>query len=223
MELVRYPAGTRSGAQLASVLQQLDPDLLVDVGANRGDFSALCRALGYRGRIIAFDPAGGSNEWLEKRAKDDDDWIVVPIALGDASGEVELKVSEDGVLSSLLPASPVGLAEYDALRRTESARVRIARLDEVLTEVAPGAQRIFLKSDTQGFDLRVLEGAAGVLDRVVAIHIELSPQPFYDGAPDYLEVLAWLRERGFEPSDVVPGAMHAGLLAEIDCLLRRRP
>ena len=220
-DLVRYPAGTRSGAQLASVLRQLDPDLLVDAGAHRGEFGALCRALGYRGRIIAFDPAGESNSELQKRARDDGAWMVMPVALGDLSGEADFKVSEQAVLSSLLPASAIGLAEYGALSRTEQARVGVVRLDEALTELAPTAKRILLKSDTQGFDLRVLEGATGVVERIVAIHIELSIQPFYDGAPDYLEVLAWLRAHGFEPVDVVPGAMHAGLLAEIDCLLRR--
>lgn len=222
VEIVRYPAGTRLGTQLANVIRDVAPDLLVDVGAHRGDFGVRCRALGYRGQIIAFDPAAGSNEELQRRSRADHAWTVLPIALGNRSGEADFNVSDEPVLNSMLPASATGIAEYASLDRTSSVPVRVTRLDEVLLEVAPVARRVLLKTDTQGFDLHVLEGAAGVLDRIAAIHIELSLQRFYEGAPDYLDVLAWLRQRGFEPVDVEPGAMHAGLLAELDCLLRRR-
>jgi len=220
-DVARYPAGTRSGTQLAKLLRDLAPDLLVDVGAHLGEFGTRCRSLGYRGRIIMFDPALDPRGELARRAGRDPLWTVIPVAIGDASGEADLNVSTQPVLSSLLPASAIGVAEYDGLRRTRSVRVRVSRLDEVLVELEPIAERILLKSDTQGFDLRVLEGAAGVLDRIIAIHIELSVQPFYEGAPDYLEVLAWLRRRGFAPVDFEPGAMHDALLAEVDCLLRR--
>jgi FkbM family methyltransferase len=220
-EVTRYPAGTRSGTQLANVLRDLAPDLLVDVGAHLGEFGTRCRLLGYRGRIIAFDPALDPRGELAQRAGGDPLWTVLPVAIGDISGEADFNVSTQPVLSSLLPASATGVAEYVGLRRTRSVRVRVARLDEILLELAPNAERILLKSDTQGFDLHVLEGAAGVLDRIVAIHIELSLQAFYEGAPDYLEVLAWLRRRGFAPVDLDPGAMHDALLAEVDCLLRR--
>jgi hypothetical protein len=98
----------------------------------------------------------------------------LPVAIGDISGEADFNVSTQQVLSSLLPASATGVAEYVGLKRTRSVRVR-----------------------------------------------ELSLQAFYEGAPDYLEVLAWLRRRGFAPVDLDPGAMHDALLAEVDCLLRR--
>ena len=52
---------------------------------------------------------------------------------------------------------------------------------------------MLLKTDTQGWDLEVIEGAAGCLERVVALQVELSVRPIYEGSPGWLEVLARLR------------------------------
>jgi FkbM family methyltransferase len=223
LDLIRYPAGTRWGSALEQVIRETDPDLLVDVGAYQGEFSGWCRALGFRGRVISFEPSPAEAAALERKAAGDSSWAVYEMALGDERGEADLHVAGTPVLNSLLPASRVGLAQYSALATTVRECVAVVRLDEILEEVAPDAERIFLKVDAQGYDLRVLRGAVGVLSRVVAIHVELASQPFYEGAPDYLEVLATLREWGFEPVEIVSGATSAGFLAEADCLLRRRP
>src|SRR5262249_8187007 len=159
-------------------------------------------------------------EALESRASDDPSWTVHRVAVGDEAGDAELHVAATPLLDSLLPASEVGLAQYSDLASTRSEHVGVARLREGLATGARGAQRVFLKVDTQGFDLRVLRGAAGVRDRIVAIHVELVLRSFYEGGGDYIDVLTLLREWGFAPVEIVSGATHRGLLAEADCLLR---
>ena len=51
----------------------------------------------------------------------------------------------------------------------------VRRLDDVFAEVTAGARlaagRVLLKTDTQGYDLEVLAGASGVLDRIVAVKV----------------------------------------------------
>ena len=222
LDLIRYPAGTSWGAPLQRVINETKPDLLIDVGAFEGAFSERCRELGFGGRILSFEPASAAAEALARRAGQDPRWTVRRLAIGDEAGEAELYVAETPVLNSLLQASREGLEQYSSIATRGTERVEVARLDSVVAELAPKARRIFLKIDAQGYDMRVLEGAAGILDDLVAIHIELSLQPFYEGSTDYLNVLQWLRERRFEPVDIVPGAVHGSFLAEADCLLQRR-
>ena len=221
-DVVRYPAGSRSGTLLQQALRETRADVVLDVGAHRGAFSDLCRTLGFSGPIVSFEPSPAEAAALARRAESDPFWSVLPIALGHEDGEAPLRLASAPDLTSLLPPSDEGLAHYHGLRVAGMVPVRVARLDTVLDDVAPGAQRAFLKIDTQGFDFHVLRGAEGVLSRVASIHVELSLQPNYRGSADYLDVLAWLRARGFEPADIVPGVVSSGLLAEADALLRRR-
>ena len=52
--------------------------------------------------------------------------------------------------------------------------------------------------------------------------VELSLLPVYEGQPDYLELLAQLRDLGFHPTWFEQFPTHEDLkLIEIDCLLRR--
>ena len=56
-----------------------------------------------------------------------------------------------------------------------------------------------LKTDTQGYDLEVLAGAAGLLDghRVGLIFMEISYADVYERGPGLDEVYGFLRDRGF--------------------------
>ena len=67
--------------------------------------------------------------------------------------------------------------------------VRLARLDS-LAVVRP-EDRVYLKIDVQGTEAAVLDGAVGVLERVVAIELELSLVELYAGQ----ELLPALYER----------------------------
>jgi FkbM family methyltransferase len=221
-DLIRYPAGTSFGAALKKVIDRVRPDLLVDVGPYRGSFADVMRSLGYAGRIISLEPNLGEAGGLRKRAKGDPLWTVHQPAAGDVAAKRLLRVSPHGNLSSLLAPTERGLEYHPPLRESADVPVDVVRLDRFLPNMGGAdAERIFIKTDTQGSDLNVLVGATGILDRVVTVHVELALQPTYEGAVDYLRLLAWLRERGFEPADLVPFFRHEGLLIEADCLLVR--
>ena len=91
------------------------------------------------------------------------------------------------------------------------------RLDELLDLPGP----LLLKSDTQGYDLEVLEGAAGVIDRVEALVVELSVTPIYDGAPHIVEMLSHLRDLGFGVAGLFPIQRRHLRVVEFDGLFIR--
>ena len=85
------------------------------------------------------------------------------------------------------------------------------------------AKHLYLKMDTQGFDLEVLKGSDGVLDKFVGAQTELSFVPLYEGMPGHLEALKEFESRGFSVVDFVPVTRVAGglLMMEMDSILAR--
>jgi len=87
--------------------------------------------------------------------------------------------------------------------------MKVQRQEQVavvsLDKVEIPFQRPFLKTDTQGFDLRVLDGAHSLLsDRIVGAQVELSVIPIYEAMPEFLEVIASMRQRGFTLTGMFP-------------------
>src|SRR5207253_4668851 len=56
-----------------------------------------------------------------------------------------------------------------------------------------------LKSDTQGFDLEVIKGAARLLEqrRIQLIYMEITFSDMYKGLPRFDEIYGFLADRGF--------------------------
>jgi hypothetical protein len=63
---------------------------------------------------------------------------------------------------------------------------------------------LFLKVDTQGYELEVLLGASGLLPRITAMQLELSLIPLYAGAPVMVEMLQYLQSCGYQLFQFVP-------------------
>jgi hypothetical protein len=59
------------------------------------------------------------------------------------------------------------------------------------------ARRNTLNVDTQGFEDRVLDGAAGILPLIAGLHFEPSLVPLYAGQKLLPEMLERLRDLGF--------------------------
>ncbi|HLT01499.1 MAG TPA: FkbM family methyltransferase, partial [Geminicoccaceae bacterium] len=119
------------GGQLVAVLEHFGITCVLDVGANVGQYGAMLRAWGWRGRIVSFEPQGAAHAALARRAGADPAWQVAPpMALGRRTGEVELEVSAESDMSSLLPQSALlrRISPSSAVLRKE--RVLLRRIDE---------------------------------------------------------------------------------------------
>lgn len=129
---------------------------LLDVGANKGDWSAYAHEtlerLGKCGRIYAFEPTQSTYEFLIKRFETNANLILKKIALSNCSGEAELFVV--GALAgtnTLLKDSLEGKA-------LNVEQVQTQKFDDFL--VSTGLVSVdFVKSDTEGYDMSVLIGA----------------------------------------------------------------
>jgi FkbM family methyltransferase len=225
IDVVRHPPRRPVFVHLSRLLPLLRPNCVLDVGAYEGEYARELRDVGYSARIVSFEPVVATFERLERAAANDPSWIVRRLALGAEESTGEINVTAVSHSSSFLEPSTLGFevapGVFDLDHRE---RVDVTTVDSVFEECVAGLddRRVFLKIDTQGWDLEVLRGAESSLDRIQGIQVELSFIPLYEGSTSYLDALATLRDLGFTPSGFFPVLSNSRLeLVEADCILVR--
>jgi len=196
-------------------------DLLVDVGANQGQFAQEFRDQGYTGSMSSFEPMEAAFGLLQKVAASDPLWTVTKSALGDKAGEARLGVAANSVSSSLLPITAAHVEAESASRTTGHEIVTVTTLDAQLRDVKGDA--LWLKLDVQGYEHQVLLGATETLGRTEVVQCEMSFRELYAGQTHYLDLLQFLDAAGFLPVSVVPGLTHpvTGEAMQCDLLYAR--
>jgi FkbM family methyltransferase len=187
-----------AATQLVSSLRKFEIDLVLDVGANTGQFASEIRHCGYAGRIVSFEPLSQAHGHLRQSSAGDSKWEAYPrCALGDHNGDVEINIARNSESSSILPmldshrtASPD--SAYDG-----KEIVPIKTLDAVAGQYLKDVRAPFLKIDTQGFEWQVLDGARETLPHIKGILVELSLVPLYEGQHLWREVTDRLETEGF--------------------------
>src|SRR5438552_1566999 len=76
--------------QRAAVICDFEIDLVVDVGANRGQYGRALREWGYAGEIVSFEPLAEAFAELALLSGPDKRWTCHQLALGDDEGVVRL-------------------------------------------------------------------------------------------------------------------------------------
>lgn len=223
-DIHRYAPAVFPEAQYARLLHAKGVDLVLDVGANAGQYASRLREMGYRGRIVSFEPLRAARAQLLAASAGDARWTVADrAALGDRDGEVEVNVSGDSASSSILEMLDAQLRSAPESRYLGKEHVPMRRLDELAApHLAPDCVTL-VKIDTQGFEDRVLDGAAGILPRIAGIHVELSLVPLYAGQKLFPEMVDRLRGLGFEIWALWPAFVDAqsGRLLQVDATLFR--
>jgi len=199
-EIRRFDPSISESAQFMRQLNSHSINLVLDVGANIGQFGRKnLRDAGYRGRIISFEPLSAAWNGLSAEAAGDTLWTVAPrMAIGVENGDININVAQNSVSSSILDMLPEHrqFAPESAYVAVESVPIR--RLDDIVPQYLLPDSKIFLKIDTQGFEDFVLQGAEGILDRVVGIQLELSLIPLYEGQQMCDEMILRMKQSGFD-------------------------
>ncbi len=198
---------------LRRLIDWLEVETVLDVGGHKGSFvEVLRRQVGYAGRVVSFEPDATNAQVLTSRAAADPAWRVDQLALSDRSGRLPLFRFDRSNFNSL-HAPTESLSEWFEITSTGEDLVDVVRLDDWLDGLGSVLKGpMFLKVDTQGHDWAVIEGAARRLSDVVAIQLELSVLPLYEGAEHWTDVIARLEGLGFWPAGLFPVTRDPGLL-----------
>ena len=223
-DVIRYTKDNFISLKRKSIIQSRGINIVLDVGASEGHYALGLRRMGYRGRIISFEPLSSSFEILQRKMEADPLWSCKKLAIGAYDGEAEINVAGRITSSSLLPILPLHINTCPESAYISKEKVIVARIDSLVEKWIKPSDKLLLKADVQGYEKQVLQGAEKAMDYVWAVELELSFLPLYDGAHLAYEMLDYLKNMNFFPVSfnsvlIDPATDH---LLQVDGLFVRR-
>lgn len=195
---------------------------IIDVGSNRGQFALLARSHNPNADIYCFEPLPSAAKTLRALFARDSRVHVFECALAAQVGRSELNVSNRDDSSSMLPIGTEQTTTFPGTHMLRTQDVEVATLDSCLATASMVSPSL-LKLDVQGYELSVLEGAAGRLPSITDIYLEVSYRQLYDGQPLADEVLDWLAVNSFKLSGVYHTSFDSnGVAVQSDIHLTNR-
>jgi FkbM family methyltransferase len=224
VDFVRYDPMGSVGARRQRILSSRGVTLVLDVGANVGQYASSLRANGFTGRIVSFEPLSDAFATLAARSADDPRWECVRTAVGDRDGDANVNVAGNSYSSSLLPMLDLHLTNAPDSAYRGQELVPIHRLDSLQARWSGAGERAFLKVDVQGLEKDVVRGASQALQHAVAVELELSLAPLYEGQALFAEMVELLGYAGFHLISIEPGFadVRTGHLLQVDGIFARR-
>jgi FkbM family methyltransferase len=187
-----------AGTEHEHILRQLaDCDMVVDIGANKGQFALVVRECLPSARVLSFEPLGGPAARFTALFANDPLTTLHLVAIGPkrGTGLIHLSAREDS--SSLLPIAEAQNELFPGTAETGTLEVRVARLGDIINRSDVGS-RALLKLDVQGFELQALEGCGELLAEFAYVYVECSFVELYSGQSLAPDVIHWLHQRQFD-------------------------
>lgn len=198
-----------------------DINLVLDVGANEGQYVQLLRNAGYRRSIVSYEPIPEVFSQLVANRKGDSEWRGENCALAEVAGRTQFHVAANSVSSSLLEVTDVSTDAEGATSTTRCIDVEVRTLNMELNSSLKN-RNIHLKLDTQGAELEVLRGASEVLPLIQSVECELSLRELYANQALFYEVSEFFYGAGFHAVWFEPGFQTNGQLLQMDALFVRK-
>lgn len=223
-DVARFEPQLHPQARRQELFELFGIDLVVDVGANVGQFGEFLRSeIGYRGRIISFEPLSSAYKIVAEKASADAKWETFNFALGDREHRAEINIAGNSYSSSLLPMGQKHIEAAPESGYVGRETIEVRTLDAMFGEIHRAAEHIFLKIDTQGFEDRVLAGGEDSLRLIDTVQLELSLVPVYEGAPLFEDLYSLMLSKGYRLSAMEEVFWHreTGQLLQIDGIFHR--
>jgi FkbM family methyltransferase len=203
------------------VLSLMSPELVIDIGANRGQFALAVRHCFPAATIVSFEPLPGPASIFRRVFAGDAQVMLHESAIGSEAGSATIHVSESDDSSSLLPITAKQNALFPGTSEAGTQVIRVVHLEDCLGPKELQAPSL-LKLDVQGFELSTLQGCETLLHEFSWVYAECSFVELYEGQALADEIIAWLRDRGFKLSGVYNMSYDPeGRAIQADFLFRR--
>ncbi len=179
--------------------------VVVDVGANHGDFANAASTCFPEADVILVEPLPKMQLSLEQAIRGRRKrWRLLPCALGSERGRLPLFVDErDDNIGSLTGFSGEYLETNPEARLTKEMPCEVRTLDDVAAEMGIGRIDL-LKIDVEGFEFEVMKGARQMLGKTEAIIVEVSLVRRAEASTALVEMLDLLTKHGFQIVNIIP-------------------
>lgn len=185
------------------------PEVIIDVGAARGTVELYETFPDVR--HIMIEPLEENRPYLDKIVRGLKNAEYIMAAATKSSGIVTLNVHPDFDGSSLYLEDEEG--DVNGIPRM----VKAVTLDDLYREQGVKGATL-IKIDVQGAELDVLQGASEVLKNTEYIILEATLFKFFDRAPQFSDIIFFMKERGFVVYDILDYGYRLldGAMSQVD-------
>lgn len=168
--------------------------VIVDVGANRGQWTVRAHQFLSPSALHCFEPFPDTYSILKDRLSDLSEVIVYNVALSDETGFKDFYVTVSDLCSSLMqPLEEMKEYYGEVIENREVTKVNVVRLDDIeLPEKID-----LVKIDVQGAEISVINGALEILRKTKIVIIEANFKPHYQGGSTFFDIHKKLTSIGF--------------------------
>jgi FkbM family methyltransferase len=198
-------------------------DVLIDVGANKGDFSY--DFLKNFKKIFLIEPNPNLKDQLEDRFKNNTNIKIFNFGINNKNSIKKLYISDDtgSTLSSIKKQNKILQKNLKKTNIVSVENINFYRLDKLLKKNIALNETIFLKTDTQGNDLEVLKSLGIYLKKVKYIKSEMSIIPLYRSQDSHWKIVEFMKKNNFEPIFFENGLRdNIGKMIEYDIFFERK-
>jgi FkbM family methyltransferase len=175
------------------------PTVIFDVGANVGQSAKAYARRFPETQIHSFEPSPQTCEILTEKMERFPNVAIHCLALGRAKARLALTQGKNSAMNRLLPADtsfPKGAVWVDVVRGADVMRdLKIDHID-------------YLKIDTEGHDLAVLQGFLDRLDHVDFIQVEAGMNSYNTTHVPFGQMDTLLKEEGFHLAHIFEQKME---------------
>ncbi|OKH25811.1 FkbM family methyltransferase [Chroogloeocystis siderophila] len=174
-----------------SKLESLQVEVIFDVGANIGQTAIKFAQSFPKAKIFSFEPVAATFKQLRENTQKNSSISCFQIGLGAASGKYEIFLKSNSQCNSFVFDSNSSISN--------SEKVAVKTVKEFYQE--NNIQKIdILKTDNEGFDLQVIQGAEALLKkaRVLLILSEVSFNPSDTLHTNFFKLKSYLENFNFE-------------------------
>ena len=194
-------------------------ELLIDVGANHGDFSN--NFLENFKKIFLIEPNKNLINNLNEKFKEDRVKIF-NIGIDKLKSSKKFYITNDTgqTLSSMKTQTELMTQTLKNSKIINEVNVNFERLDNIIPNEI---KNIFLKTDTQGNELSVLESLGKFIDKTFFIKCEMPVLNLYNIDYSYWDILDFFKENNFVPILFDNGIRNEkGKLIEFDVVFEKK-
>lgn len=223
-DICRFTPTSHPLARRKKIFESYTIDTVFDVGANTGNFAQqLRRDIGYKKRILSFEPLSSAFELLMANAKGDLNWKIFNFALGDYEARQEINIAGNSYSSSFLDMLPSHERSAPESKYIGREMREIKTIDSIFGNLCEPGNNVYLRIDAQGFESKILKGAEKSLAHIDSVQMEMSLVPLYKDELLFNELYMFMSEKGYSLIAIESGFSDpvSGQLMQVDGIFHR--